>query len=476
MRALLFCLTFWALVWAHTASAQSSNDDLDQFLDVAHQQSGVPGLTYAVVEGERVRTGMRGRIPTASGSSGDVDTPFSIGSISKSFTALAVMMLVESGDIDLDREVGAYLPSLANQASGRATIRQLLSHTSGFSTRQGNDSMSALGLPEPTLAAALERLSRWEPDHEAGEVWAYSNANYLVLGALIEGVSGQAFGDYIQLEILTPLEMNNSFVADGARHDAVALGHQPWFGSKRIMEPGHSEHISAPAGGVVSTAGDLARYLSVMMNGQDDIVSAATKAAMMEPASEVSWFYGLGWHVDASQGAVYHSGLVPGAEALAVLMPDQGRAALILVNANGGFGFGESGYLLPAFTSQALGLEPVSPGGAWGRKSLVLIFVLSPLLFVLGIVQAVRGRAMLRAKSGLVGVFSLWFPVVMTLGLAFVTLELIPGFFGTSLGTLNQYQPDLVLVFVATAITGLAWSLGRIIIAYAPRLSGSTAT
>lgn len=464
MRWILIALT--ALFLAAGAFAQT-RPDLDAFLSAERARSGAPGLTYALVDGETVRTGMDGAIPTGSGARGDVDTPFVLGSISKSFTALAVMTLVEAGAVELDAPIEAYLPVFAGRASGAATIRQLLSHTSGFSTLQGNTRARGGAGPD-ALARHVSEIASWELAHPLGRNWAYSNANYLVLGALIEAVSGESFAEYIQTEILEPAGMADSFVADGAHYNAMAVGHRPWFGGKQAMGAGPTDRVTAPAGGVIATAADLGRYLALMMNGRDDIVAAETKAAMMAPASAASPGYGFGWFIDADAGTVYHFGLSPGVETLAAIRPEDRRAALILVNANGGIGFGESSALLSGFVSQALGLETPPPAGAWSRKALVLLFALSPALFLIGVLQAVNGRAVLQAKTGLSGSFSLWFPLITTAALAVTSVLIIPALFGTPLANLGRYQPDAVWLLIATAVTGPAWAVVRIVIAYWP--------
>ena len=460
-----------ALVGLSCGSAGATLPALETFLAAQRERSGVPGLSYALVDGETVRTGQHGAIPTAGGAPGDVDTPFLLGSISKSFTALAVMRLVEAGDIALDGAIGDYLAVFADSPARAVTIRQLLSHTSGFSTVQGNSGLRDRGPSDDALTRQVAQIASWDPAGPPGEAWAYSNANYLVLGAMIEAVSGEAFAAHIQTEILDPLGMADSFVANGARHDAMALAHSPWFGARRALAPGGTDQITAPAGGVIASARDLGRYLAMMMNGEDDIVSAQTKAAMMAPASAASPFYGFGWFVDAQAGTVHHAGLSPGVETLAILVPGERRAALLLINANGGFGFGENTALLTRFGAEALGLDAPAPASAWSRQMLVLTFALAPVLFLVGLIQAVRGRAGLRAKSGPGGLFSLWFPLVITSVLAVVSLKIIPNLFGTPLADFQRYQPDFTLLLIATAVTGVVWAIARLAMAYSGRWS-----
>ena len=114
---------------------------IEDFIDSEMPASGVPGLAYAIVaDGEIASAGAYGVVELGGDREVTQDTPFLSGSISKSFTALAVMQLVEAGEVDLDTEISQYLGGFAGGPAGAITIRQLLSHTSGFSTLQGNAS------------------------------------------------------------------------------------------------------------------------------------------------------------------------------------------------------------------------------------------------------------------------------------------------------------------------------------------------
>lgn len=238
--------------------------------------SGVPGLAYAVVaDGEITTAGARGVLKIGGAREVTPDTPFLAGSISKSFTALAVMQLVEAGEVDLDTQVSQYLDSFSGRPGGAITVRQLLSHTSGFSTLQGNASHTDATSGEDELARRVDGIAEMKPAYEPDERWEYSNTNYLILGRLIEVVSGQDYRVYVAANILEPVGMEHSFVADGEIHESMATGHTPWFGTKRPLPENSTSRGMAPAGGIIASAGDLALYVQMMMNGQDDVLSAA---------------------------------------------------------------------------------------------------------------------------------------------------------------------------------------------------------
>lgn len=440
---------------------------IDDFIDREMPASGAPGLAYAVVvDGEIEQVGARGVVEIGDSREVTPDTPFLSGSISKSFTALAVMQLVEAEEVDLDAEVSRYLKELSGRPSGSITIRQLLSHTSGFSTLQGNASHADGPGDADDLARTVEQSAGVVPVYPAGTIWEYSNLNYQLLGRVVEVVSEQDYQAYVESNILVPVGMKHSFVADGEIHEEMATGHRPWFGTKRPLA-GHGTHRrSAPQGGIIASASDLALYMQVMLNGEDDVLSASGKAAMMRPASDASPSYGLGWFLDADDGSVWHSGSSPGVETLATMVPEEQTGVVVLVNAGSGVGFGEMTELLNGITARAIGTDYDGEGSRWGQKVMFVALVAAPFVYLFSMLWAWRRRDALRAKSGTSGVFSLWFPLFTTLGAAWFIFGLLPRLFGVPMGTLSRFQPDLALVLNATAVAGLVWAVFRLGVAY----------
>ena len=383
------------------------------------------------------------------------------------------MQLVESGKVDLDTGVGNYLAIFKGRSSGAITLRQLLSHTSGYSTVQGNSSHGGKSHSKDSLSDLVARAAQLDPAYPPGERWEYSNLNYQILGAVIEAVSGQYYSSYVQDNILNPLGMKHSFVSDGRAPGKVAVGHRPWFGGKTPYIMDRTEPSGAPAGGIFASANDLALYLAMMLDGEDDIISAPSKAQMLRPASKASPFYGFGWFVDVEAGSAYHSGLVPGTETLATLLPSTGKGAVVLVNANGGIGFGENLQLRNGITATALGLEYSGEGSRLWPKFTYLMVMSLPFVFLASLVWAWFARERLRAKIGMSGLLSLWFPLVATGVMAGVLIILVPRMFGGSIGTLLLYVPDFAFAMVATAIFGPLWAVFRLFMAYSDKFGAT---
>lgn len=456
------------LAGAGSASADPSDGSIEAFIDEQLPASGVPGLAYAVVDdGEITAAGARGVATMGEDRAVTPDTPFLVGSISKSFTALAVMQLVEAGEVDLDAEVSQYLDGFAGRPAGAVTIRQLLSHTSGFSTLQGNQPFAG-DRGKDELASRVDQIAEIGPANQPGQGWEYSNVNYQVLGRVIEAVSGQEYQAYVTANILEPVGMENSFVSDGEVHESMATGHTSWFTSKRALGARATDRATAPQGGIVASATDLARYMTMMMNGEDDVLSAEGKAQMMRPASAASPSYGFGWFLEPD-GGVWHTGSSPGFESLAWMLPAQRKGAVVLANAVSGVGFAETTELRTGIAALGLGVAYAGEGSRWSQKALLIGLVLLPIAYLLSMIWAWRHRAAIRAKSGIGGLFSLWFPLLTTLVAAWVILVLVPGQFGSPLTNLSQFQPDFVLVLVATAVTGVVWAVFRLAVAYTGR-------
>ena len=470
-RLVSLALVILALGMGSAWAANAPRESIEDFIDDAMPASGVPGLAYAVVADGNVATaGARGVVKLGGDTAITPETPFVIGSISKSMTALAVMQLVEAGKIDLDTVLGQVLDGFSGRPAGAITIRQLLGHTSGFSTRQGNARHTDATGELDDLERGVHRLAEVTPAYQPDETWDYSNANYQILGRVIEVVSGQEYQTYVATHILEPVGMSDSFVADGDIHPSMATGHRPWFGTKRPVSDTTTDRVTAPQGGIVASANDLARYLGMMMNGEEDVLSAEGKALMMRPASALSPNYGFGWNLDPGAGVVWHDGVSPGVETLATMLPAQKTAVIVLVNGGSGMGFGETAHLRVGISDRALGLGYDSGGIGWPRQALFILLVILPIFYLLGIIKVWVDRAKVRAKTGAVATFSLWFPLLTTGAAAWVLIGLVPSLFGTSIGPLVDFSPDLALALVTSGVGGVLLTGFRIGVAYTGRV------
>lgn len=218
----------------------------------------------------------------------DPATKFMIGSITKPFAALAIMILVEQGKLGLDDTLSTYFPSFPS--SKKITISQLLNHTAGLDDYQKlsdwkADSKSDLTSPQSTV----EKMRRLPLLSEPGEQFRYSNVGYILLGLIIEQVTEQSFADFIQDEILNPLELKNTGVA---KNHAI-IPHLAKGYSSSPKETLHAEYINYKqpfsSGNMYSTPNDLWLFTKAVMGGK--LLSEKTTQAIFNSGKH----YGYGW-------------------------------------------------------------------------------------------------------------------------------------------------------------------------------------
>ena len=310
----------------------------------AMQQQHIPGLAIVLVDKNQVvwaegfgYTDWDQQIPVTP------DTPFSIQSMSKSFTATAVMLAVQDGLLDLDTPISQYLPNFhvhsifERQPENKITLRHLLSHTAGFGMEApvGNNYDTASG----TFAEHIASISDTWLKFPVGQGFAYSNLGIDLAGYIVQVRSGMPFQTYVKGKLLDPLGMaHTSMDISVIRADPMrALGHIPVFNFKLPLIP------MMPAGGVYTTANDLARYIqfqiSLGMAGNKQLLDKKLVETMDTPqflASSQNG-YGLGMGVCNTPGAtcLSHGGGGFGFLSMMTWYPQLGLGVAWLSNSSG---------------------------------------------------------------------------------------------------------------------------------------------
>jgi CubicO group peptidase (beta-lactamase class C family) len=345
--ALILLLGCVAMMLGHPLAAAGPDfEAVDAFVREEMARHRIPGLALAVVRGDEI-VHLRGYGSAGRGRPMTAQTPLYIGSISKSFTALAVMQLAEAGEIDLDAPVQAYLPwfRVADEGTGgrtseTLTVRHLLHQTSGLS-----EETYLADLPSgTTLEGAVRDLRRAEPVDPPGTAFHYFNQNYTTLGLLVETVSGEPYGAYVRDQIFEPLAMDRSAATpEGIGDLDAAQGHGVLFGFPLPREQGTSAH-TMPEGGLVATSEDMAHYLVAQLNGgayaDRRVLSAEGIAAMQQPdtpGAPAGEGYGMGWIVEPWRDTrvVRHGGSLENFRAFAWLLPAHDTGFVVLINQNG---------------------------------------------------------------------------------------------------------------------------------------------
>jgi CubicO group peptidase (beta-lactamase class C family) len=340
---LLLALLAFGAHPAHARATQADGSDyatIDAYVQAQIDAASVPGLAIGIVkDGEVVHTAGFGRADS-SGTLVTPQTPFIIGSVSKGFTALAVMQLVEQGKIDLDAPVQTYLHwfRLADpEAARQITIRMLLNQTSGLNYNDGTRPLwDHPG--EFTLEMRVRQMADLPIRRAPGSGFEYSNYNYMILGLVVEAVTGRDFRATANT-ILFSLEMNYSLAdLNGEMKGVVAKPSQWWFGFPiQVDTPYPIDAI--PAGYIMASAEDMAKYLAFQQTGQPAILSAAGLAAMHEncvPSGGANE-YCFGWvrgPFGAVDDALFHEGAAEGYYSVVALDPARGWGVVVLSNAN----------------------------------------------------------------------------------------------------------------------------------------------
>ena len=306
---------------------------IDRIVNDALTSTGVPSASIAVVrDGRIVLARAYGRqspaIPAAT-----PDALYPIASISKQFTAAAILILRDQGRLSLDDHVSRYIPGITG--GDRITIRQLLSHTAGLQDYWPQDYSFAAMEHEVTPQQIVDRWAHKPLDFEPGTQWQYSNTGYVVAGMIVERVSGQSLLAFLQSHVFAPLGMH-PVDQDLAVGPGFPIGYRRnALGPVRPETPAGRGWLYA-AGELAMTASDLARWDIARINRT--LLPARDWAEQETPvilSNGVSSNYGLGVFLRDTNGrhSVYHGGEAVGFLSTNIVYPHEREAIVVLVNA-----------------------------------------------------------------------------------------------------------------------------------------------
>jgi CubicO group peptidase (beta-lactamase class C family) len=273
------------------------------------------------------------------------DALFQIGSITKVWTATAIMQLADEGRLHLDTPVAEVLPGfrLADPAvAARVTVRHLLTHTSGID----GDVFTDTGRGDDCLQRYVGLLAEQTQNHPLGATWSYCNAGYTVLGRILEEITGQTWDEVIKQRLITPLGLAaTATLPEDVLLHPVAGGHVEHDGELAAAPVWHLPRSVGPAGLISANAADVLAFARLHLNGgrtagDEQLLSAESAAAMAEHQVELpdklllgdSW--GLGWIRLGWDGhrLIGHDGNTIGQAAFLRLLPEQGLAVTLLTN------------------------------------------------------------------------------------------------------------------------------------------------
>jgi len=308
---------------------------IDTLAQHALAETGVPSASIAIVQGGEITylhaygdARLDPRTPAAS------SMRYSIGSISKQFTAAAVLLLAEQGKLSLDDPVSKFVPNLTR--GNEVTIRELLSHTSGYQDYWPQDYVPPFMTHPVTAEKILDLWARKPLDFDPGTQWQYSNTNFVIAGLIVEKVSGQPLLQFLSEHIFTPVGMKSVMNIDQNRlTDTDATGYMRYAMGPLRPAPKEGKGWLFAAGELAMPAEDLAKWDISMMN--ESLLKPASYAAMEHEVvlkNGLGTRYGLGVSVREEFGhrAIEHGGEVSGFTASNLVFPGDKVAVVVLAN------------------------------------------------------------------------------------------------------------------------------------------------
>jgi len=310
-------------------------EKVDAIVRQALTSTGVPSASIAIVQAGAI-THLQaygdGRIEPRAPALPSMR--YSIGSISKQFTATAVLLLAEQGKLSLDDPVSRFVPNLTR--GNEVTVRELLSHTSGYQDYWPQDYVPPFMLQSITADRILDQWARKPLDFDPGTEWQYSNTNFVIAGLIVEKASGEPLLQFLSEHIFAPLAMKSVMNIDQNRlTDTDATGYLRYAIGPLRPAPKEGKGWLFAAGELAMPAEDLAKWDISVIN--QSVLQPASYAQMEKEVvlkNGLGTRYGLGVDVrqELGQRAIEHGGEVSGFTAHNMVFPDARMAVVVLVN------------------------------------------------------------------------------------------------------------------------------------------------
>lgn len=508
MLVLLFCLTLLPL---RTAQATENPPDfaaIDAHIAAQMQELRIPGLALGIVQGDQILYLQGYGVADPSGRSVTPQTPFQIASLGKPLTGVAIMQLVEQGKIELDAPVQRYLPwfRVADEvASAQITVRHLLFHTSGLPQRVGIEVALRGDNRVDALEMRVRELKDVQLNRPVGATYEYANSGYMILGLLIQEVSGQPYEAYLSEHLFAPLQMSQAYTElDEAKAHGLASGYRYWFG---VPFPGEMavDRSALPSGGHMSASvEDMTHFLIANLNGgrfgDNAILSPEGIAAMLDPVIPVAAQFGTGTEYMAMDWGSKAIGdvnvMMKGGDnadykATMLLIPSQRLGVVMLINTNDPIGsfFGDIRIAIIAYNIAELLLEqpltafPVSPMPMILKGVLLLVIIIQLAGMALTLVRMWRMRSQpapdgfSQQPSRRTLLLYIGIPLVFNLAWGLFVLVVVPYYLKMPLSFIQYMLPTLGYTLFVSGVVALGWSVIRTVLVYlALRTPGTPAT
>lgn len=314
--------------------------EIDSYLDSMVAEKRLSGVALVAKDGVTIASKAAGIANKATGAPIALNTKFNLGSMNKMFTAVAIAQLAQAGRLSFDDHISKHLPDYQNkEVADKVTIHQLLTHTSGMGL-YWNEKFHAQREKLVTVAAHLPLFASDPLSFAPGEKFQYSNSGYMVLGAIIEKVSGQDYYSYVREHVYKPAGMTETgFYEPGKEIANLAIGYTNMgTDGKLLLESKDNNDLrevkGGPAGGGYSTAGDMVKFHMALRSHKllnQKFTELVTTAKVDGPRGS-RYGYGFGDNTQGGKRVVGHNGGAQGIAANFEMYPDSGYTAVVLMN------------------------------------------------------------------------------------------------------------------------------------------------
>jgi D-alanyl-D-alanine carboxypeptidase len=338
-RILLLALTLSAPSQAQQADRATLIARIDSLTRDYMAMKHIPGLSIAVVRGSDtlMMTGF-GVANRGPGRPSTASTVYRIGSITKQFTAAAIMRLVDRGKIALDDRLSKYLPDVPKHWHA-TTIRQLLNHTSGIHSFTASPEWPKRQAEDMTPRQIIALVTKDSLDFPTGTAFSYNNTGYILLGMILEAVSGQTYAAHLQRELFVPLGLTQTNYCPS--HPTDTLFADGYAADGDTVKPAQFLNMTQPyaAGAICSTVRDLAKWQRALANG--GVVSADAYRLMISSdtlpnGNPIGYGFGLATGQLGTHRYITHNGGINGFTSTGFHFPDDSTEVVILVNSESG--------------------------------------------------------------------------------------------------------------------------------------------
>ena len=311
----------------HSYAIQSPFDEIL----ACHTSNSAPGITVRLEQSEKmIYSGVAGLANIQNKQQLKLDDVFQIGSVSKQFTAAAILQLAERDKLKLSNTLGDFIKGLPKDYA-QVTIERVLSHTSGLPNYNNDPRIRNIWHQERSLDDIIKEITKQTPIAKSGEVFNYSNTGYVLLGKVIEVVSGLTYAGYLKTHIFNPLKMNRSYVTKQGEGNTGTTGYTSHNDSPIKVD---RSWIYA-SGAITSTLEDMSRWHQALVNGK--VISKHNYQKMITPTvlnnGETSPYgFGLYNYPISGKTTINHEGWIPGFMTWSIYLPENDLYAVAFSN------------------------------------------------------------------------------------------------------------------------------------------------